>query len=70
MSGDGGRDLIDRIIGYWISADERQEPICVTIEESKGYSMIYEFYMNEDKTEFECGFLEGEFIKVEDEELL
>ena len=62
---EGGWDLTDQTIGFSISLDKRQEPLCVSIEEARGYSVLYEFYMSEDLMSFECSFLEGEFAKVE-----
>ncbi len=64
---EGVWNLTDQIIGYWVSADLRQEPLCVSIEESKGYSMLYDFYMSEDLMSFECSLTEGKFTRVEGE---
>lgn len=61
---EGGWDLSQCIDGYSIRLDEETQPVCIEIEESKGYSMMYSFYFNEDKNEFTCNCADGSFYKV------
>lgn len=65
---EGGWDLSQTINGYSISLDEESEPVCIEFEEARGYSMLYSFYLNEDKTEFTCSCADGNFYKVNSEE--
>ena len=63
-----GWDLYQTINGYSISLDEEAEPLCIEIEEARGYSTLYSFYLNEDKTEFTCNCVDGNFYKESSEE--
>ena len=65
---EGGWNLSQSIDGYSISLDEEAEPVCIEIEEARGYSTLYSFYLNEDKTAFTCSCVEGDFYKVGSEE--
>lgn len=65
---EGDWELSQTINGYSISLDEEAEPVCIEIEEARGYSTLYSFYVNEDKTEFTCSCADGNFYKVNSEE--
>ncbi len=65
---EGGWELSQTINGYSISLDEEAEPVCIEIEEARGYSTLYSFYLNEDKSEFTCSCVDGNFYKVISEE--
>lgn len=65
---EGGWDLSHTINGYSISLDEETEPVCISMEEAKGYSTLHSFYLNTDKAEFTCSYMDGNFYKVISEE--
>ncbi|MBQ8527579.1 MAG: hypothetical protein IJ429_03810 [Lachnospiraceae bacterium] len=65
---EGNWELSQSINCYSISLDEEAEPVCISMEEARGYSMLYSFWFNEDKTEFTCSCAEGNFCKVSSEE--
>lgn len=61
--------------GYFVSGDEdafyteaEKEKQKRLQEEARGYSTLYSFLFNEDKTEFTCSCAEGNFCKVSSEE--
>lgn len=53
------------ISAYSVWSEEDGKSIKVYIEEARGYSMLYEFVLNNDKTEMTCSLTEEKLIRVD-----
>lgn len=57
--------FVEGISAYSVWSEEDGQFIKVYIEEARGYSMLYEFILNNDRTEMECSLTEKKLIRVD-----